>query len=59
MHQTRQATPVEGAQPHRRTALLYTNEVDAREAAGNFCLYLAILQEWDEREKEKVKDRPD
>jgi hypothetical protein len=35
--------------------LEYTDEVDAREAASNFRQYLAILEEWDEREKEKEK----
>ena len=39
--------------------LPYTVEVDVAEAVGNFRQYLAILQEWDEREKEQAKDRPD
>jgi hypothetical protein len=39
--------------------LSYTVEVDVAEAVGNFRQYLAILQEWDEREKEQAKDRPD
>jgi hypothetical protein len=33
----------------------YTDEADVTEAVGNFRQYLAILEEWDEREKEKEK----
>ena len=37
----------------------YTDDADVTEAVGNFRQYLAILEEWDEREKEKPKDKLD
>jgi len=37
----------------------YTDEANVTEAVGNFRQYLAILEEWDEREKEKAKDKLD
>jgi len=39
-------------------SILYADEEDMREAAENFRQYLAILQEWDEKEKAVHDDRP-
>ena len=38
--------------------LPYTDEDQLREAVENFRAYLAILEEWDEREKETTRRRP-
>lgn len=38
--------------------LPYTCETEMQEAAENFRAYLAILEEWDEREKERAQNRP-
>ena len=48
----RQAPVVEEVQPELRAAALpYADESDMQEAVSNFRLYLAILEEWDAKEK--------
>jgi hypothetical protein len=39
--------------------LPYTCETEMQEAAENFRAYLAILEEWDEKEKERTKQEID
>ena len=39
--------------------LPYTDEEDVAEAVENFRQYLAILREWDERDKGGAKDKLD
>jgi len=53
----KQAPVIEEAEPHVGGAWRFADEFEAREAASNFRLYLAILQEWDEKEKERERRR--
>jgi hypothetical protein len=52
LRQARHAPVVEEVQPELRAAALpYADESDMQEAVSNFRLYLAILEEWDAKEK--------
>jgi len=50
-----QVTPAAQVEPS--SWLPYTDEDEVREAVENFRSYLAILEEWDEREKETTRRR--
>ena len=48
-----EATTMTQADDRKSIALPYSNEEDVREALENFRSYLKILQEWDNRERER------